>query len=202
MYQVSDDLLIQVAEGKNVIKSHEYTALFEANQIIEQAKQVAAQIHQDAQAEYEAQRIQGYEDGKDAVIKRYAEDLQSYQIDVNNRLDQLEGTLAEVAMSINRRILGEKPPQDVLYGLVTQALKDYRKKVEIKVLVNPAMVELVEARLKDYVERHPFVVYVSIGSDASLSTTACIVDSGSDFIPVNLEEQLAIIEEKLKQIPS
>jgi type III secretion protein L len=136
---------------------------------------------------YESERARGYEDGKAEATKLITETT----LKVDRFLQSIEPQVAQLAMSVVNRVLGNFDTRDLVAAAAAHAIADLRREKRLTVTVHPDVVDSVAkefARLgvKDRME-------VTIEGNPTLDRTACIIASDLAVIDASVQTQLAAI---------
>jgi type III secretion protein L len=145
-----------------------------------QAEEVASRL-------YEAERARGYEDGKAEATKLITETT----LKVDRFLQSIEPQVAQLAMSVVSRVLGNFDTRDLVAAAAAHAIGDLRREKRLTVSVHPDVVESVSREfdrlgVKDRME-------VTIEGNPTLDPTACIIASDLAVIDASIKTQLTAI---------
>jgi len=145
-----------------------------------QAEEVASRL-------YEAERARGYEDGKAEATKLIAETT----LKVDRFLQSIEPQVAQLAMSVVSRVLGNFDTRDLVAAAAAHAIVDLRREKRLTVTVHPDVVDSVSKEfarlgLSGRIE-------VTIEGNPALDRTACIIASDLAVVDASIQTQLAAI---------
>ena len=222
IYPLEKSKMQKEAGEKEDASSLRVNAEAEANEIIEDAKQMYLKIINEAN--YEAERIKGealqvaedlrrneqergYEEGyaagyregrsiADSIIAE-AEEIRSY-LDMrrSNLCQELEEQVVDLLVSAARKVIGQELIQnkDMIYSLIRQALEKcaFRNKITIK--VSPEDYDYVAANKNRIYNLVEGLSEFEIQPDASLSQGGCLVETPSGEINSSVEVQLKEME--------
>ncbi len=136
---------------------------------------------------YESERARGYEDGKAEATKLIAETT----LKVDRFLQSIEPQVAQLALSVVNRVLGNFDTRDLVAAAAAHAIGDLRREKRLTVTVHPDVVDSVSkefARLG--VSK---LMEVTIEGNPTLDPAACIIASDLAVIDASIKTQLTAI---------
>ena len=181
------------------------TANNEAQRIIEEAKLKAQQ-------EYENIKQQGYNDGfakgeQDGLAKfqndskealKSLETLASSQFDIKkNIIDSASIDILELVTAIADKICHIKFDSKVLYKITLDAIKLLNDKENITIIVNPLLVDNINAISGDFKEEFSKLQSIKIIEDSSVSPDGVIVETMSTRLDSRISVQIAQIAQNM-----
>jgi type III secretion protein L len=175
----------------SVINARDVKAWRDAFEFVNEAeKQIAEEKRQAEEAAshlYASERARGYEDGKAEATRLITETT----LKVDRYLKSIEPQVAQLAMSVIHRVLGNFDTRDLVAAAAGHAVADLRREKQLTVTVHPDAVdsvskELTRLGLSSRIE-------VSVEGNASLEPTACIVASDLAVVDASIQTQLAAI---------
>jgi type III secretion protein L len=136
---------------------------------------------------YAAERARGYEDGKAEATRLITETT----LKVDRYLKSIEPQVAQLAMSVVQRVLGNFDTRDLVAAAAGHAVADMRREKQLTVTVHPGAVdsvskELTRLGLTGRVE-------VTVEGNPSLDPTACIIASDLAVVDASIQTQLTAI---------
>jgi type III secretion protein L len=136
---------------------------------------------------YEAERARGYEDGKAEATRLITETT----LKVDRYLKSIEPQVAQLAMSVVQRVLGNFDTRDLVAAAAGHAVADMRREKQLTVTVHPDAVdsvskELTRLGLSGRIE-------VSVEGNPSLDPAACIIASDLAVVDASIQTQLTAI---------
>ncbi len=175
----------------SVLNARDVKAWQDAFEFLNEAeKQIADQKKQAEEAAsslYAAERARGYEDGKAEATSLIAETT----LKVDRYLQSIETQVAQLAMSVVHRVLGNFDTRDLVAAAAGQAIADLRREKRLTVTVHPDAVDSISkefARL-GLTGR----IEATIEGNPSLDPTACIIASDLAVIDASIKTQLTAI---------
>ena len=175
----------------SVINARDVKAWRDAFEFLNEAeKQLAEEKKQAEEAAshlYASERARGYEDGKAEATRLVTETT----LRVDRYLQSIEPQVAQLAMSVVHRVLGNFDTRDLVAAAAGQAIADLRREKRLTVTVHPDSVdavskELARIGLSDRLE-------VLVEGNPSLEPTACIIASDLAVVDASIQTQLAAI---------
>lgn len=175
----------------SVLNARDVKAWQDAFEFLNHAeKQIAEQKTEAEEAAsrlYESERARGYEDGKAEATKLITETT----LKVDRFLQSIEPQVAQLAMSVVQRVLGNFDTRDLVAAAAAHAIEDLRREKRLTVTVHPDVVDSVSkefARLG--VSKR---MEVTIEGNPTLDPTACIIASDLAVIDASVKTQLTAI---------
>lgn len=184
----------QPADGPttgSVLNARDVKAWQDAFEFLNHAEKKIAeektQAEEAASRLYEAERARGYEDGKAEATKLITETT----LKVDRFLQSIEPQVAQLAMSVVQRVLGNFDTRDLVAAAAAHAIADLRREKGLTVSVHPDVVDSVSREfarlgLSGRIE-------VTIEGNPSLDRTACIIASDLAVVDASVQTQLAAI---------
>jgi len=184
----------QPADGPttgSVLNARDVKAWQDAFEFLNHAeKQIAeekTQAQEAASRLYEAERARGYEDGKAEATKLITETT----LKVDRFLQSIEPQVAQLAMSVVQRVLGNFDTRDLVAAAAAHAIADLRREKGLTVTVHPDVVDSVS---KEFVRLGlSGRIEVTIEGNPSLDRTACIIASDLAVVDASVQTQLAAV---------
>jgi type III secretion protein L len=175
----------------SVLNARDVKAWQDAFEFLNQAeKQIADQKTEADEAAsrlYESERARGYEDGKAEATRIVTETT----LKVDRFLQSIEPQVAQLAMTVVNRVLGNFDTRDLVAAAAAHAVADLRREKRMTVTVHPDVVDHVSrefARLG--VSK---LMEVTIEGNPTLDPTACIIASDLAVIDASIKTQLTAI---------
>jgi type III secretion protein L len=153
-------------------------------------KQIAdekTQAEEAASRLYESERSRGYEDGKAEATRLVTETT----LKVDRFLQSIEPQVAQLAMSVVNRVLGNFDTRDLIAAAAAHAIADLRREKGLTVSVHP---DVVDSVTKEFARLGlSGRIEVTIEGNPSLDRTACIIASDLAVVDASIQTQLAAI---------
>jgi len=182
----------------SVLSSREAKAWEDAFKFLDEAQKQLAEERKQAQEAasrlYAAERTRGYEEGKARGALEATRLLTETTVRADRYLQSIEQQVAELAMGIVRRVLGDLDVRNLVAVAAAQAVVDLRREKSLTVTVHPEAVERVRAALAD-ISLASLVgrVDVTVEADPTFDRTACVVASNFAVVDASIETQLTAI---------
>lgn len=195
--------IIDVAENKSNIIIQ--TANTEAQRIIEEARNRAQQ-------EYEAIKQQGYNEGfakgeQDGLLKfqndaeeglKALETLASASFDTKkNIIDSASIDIVELVATIADKVCHTKFDTKILYKITLDAIKKLNDKESITIIVNPLLVDRINALSEHFKQDIKNLQSIKIIEDNSVSPDGVIVETLNTRLDSRISTQISEIAEKM-----
>ena len=175
----------------SVLNARDVKAWQDAFEFLNHAeKQIAEQkteAEETASRLYESERVRGYEDGKAEATKLITETT----LKVDRFLQSIEPQVAQLAMSVVNRVLGNFDTRDLVAAAAAHAIVDLRREMRLTLTVHPHVVycAYTEFARLGFSKR----MEVTIEGNPTLDPTACIIASDLAVIDASVKTQLAAI---------
>ncbi len=174
--------------------------LYDANEIIDKSRELAAQIEQKAKEDYDKRYLEGYEVGKAEGKGEYTQKIMEMVLAQVDSLEGLERQLVDVVINSLTKILGEIDADELIIRVVRKALSAVRGEKRILVRVSLQDEPVVREDLK------PFLLsadgrsgYIEVLGDTNLKRGDCILETQMGVVEAGLASQLKILTETLKE---
>lgn len=181
-----------------------------AQQLVLDARQEAARILADAQAQatkwrqdaYQGGYLEGQESAQaewEARLKQAA-DLLNGSIEARHALfTQSEGEVVRLAIEIARKVVHKELELDpqLVAGMAKEALKHLGSRTHIRIHLNPNDIPVLEARMK---ELTPLAREIELVADDGITPGGCLVEGSSGRVDARIETQIATIEAGLLSV--
>lgn len=182
---------------KKVIKATEYAAYVDALTIIEEAKNRASMIVEDAKNIYESEKKRGYEDGMQAGKEEISRSMLDFAAKSVENFAKLEEDVVKLVTQALRRIIGEIDDKTLIINVVKNALKVVRNQKQVAIKLSPGQVADVRDKLASILGDSGGVNYVDIAADPRLPDGSCIIETEIGVVDASVEVQLAAIEKSM-----
>lgn len=195
--------IISAAENKSQIITQ--TANTEADRIIEDARKKGDQ-------EYEQIKKQAYDEGfqkgqEDGLAKfqndaaeglKSLETLASSSFDMKkNIIDSATRDIVELVAAIADKVCHQKFDSEILHKITVDAIKQLHDKENITIIVNPKLVDNINALVSDFKNEIPKLQTVKILEDSSLSPDGVIVETPDTRLDSRISSQIGEITQKM-----
>ncbi|MDR0361996.1 MAG: HrpE/YscL family type III secretion apparatus protein [Planctomycetota bacterium] len=185
--------------GTAVLKAGEYGILADANEILALAESRKREIAARAEADAEAERRRGYEDGVNEGKAEVAGRMFETMAASVEHLSGMEATLVDLVMRSLRTVLGTFDREELVVDTVRHALRLVRDEKRVVLRIAIADADCVTRRLDEIVKRYPGMGRVDLVPDASLPPGGCVMETEIGVIDASLDRQLAMIESAFRR---
>lgn len=176
-----------------IIRARETQAWQDGFQFLASARNEAEQLNADARLCYANEFAQGYEDGKAEGAVEAAKLLSDVALKVDRYLESVEVEVADLALEIVRRVLGEFEPDVLVAKAARQAIWDLRRSKYLKLSVHPVAASAVRDQLDDILIDSDLGLNIEIESNAGLDEGACTITTDASVVDASLNAQLGAI---------
>lgn len=177
-----------------VLRAADYTALVQAQALLDEARAQADAILAGAQEAFEAERRRGYEDGKQEALLDQAEKMIETVGRTVDYFAGVENEMVDLVMSAVRKVVDGFDDRDKVMIVVRNVLAVVRNQKHMTLRLNPDEVEVVRARINDILAEYPGIGYLDLMADARLAQGACILESEIGMVEASLEGQIAALQ--------
>ncbi len=193
-------LQARIAPGQRVIRAADVAAWGEAEALLASARQQADAIIARAEAELEAERRRGYDEGQAEAQMEQAEKM----IDtVGRTIDyfaRVEGDMVALVMAAVRKIIDGFDDAERVLIVVKNALSVVRNQKQMTLRLHPQQVDVVRSRVNDLLAAYPGVGYLDIVGDGRLSMESCILESEIGLVEASIEGQIKALEGAFQKV--
>lgn len=189
----------------------------EADAIIQKAKNEAAQIVADAQAEREKQKNDAYNEGFEAghkegfdkgsaevdrLIERMHKMLDAVMQRREEILSDTESQIVELVILMARKVIKilSENQKNVIMANTLAALKKVKTRGEVTLRVNLEDVKLTTANVDEFIKHVENIKGITILEDSSVERGGCIVETDFGAIDARISSQLTELENKILEV--
>lgn len=196
---------LQMLSERRVLKEHEYSALLDANSIVNTAKKEAERIVADAQARKEQVLRQGYDEGFARGEREGAERAFSATLDTAHALALSRRKMADMVVRGLRELVGEFTRERIFELALKRIDAFVHDEAFLVVRVAPDSVEAMKQAVANHREAMANEAHahadaaamraqaVRVVADASLDNRDCIVETPAGSIDARLSTQIDAI---------
>ena len=193
MFRLNIDT-IQPSAGTKIIKSAELGPLFEANALLDVAREKAAEMEKAALEAYEEKRQEGYRDGLEEGKLEHSEKMLETILTSVEFIENIEHTLVNVVTQAIRKIIGEMDDRERIVAIVRNALNVVRGQQKVTVRVAPVDEEAVLKAMAAMTSTSSGNAFLTVVADARLEKDSCILESELGVVDASLSTQLKALE--------
>lgn len=162
-----------------------------------QAWQDGFQFLKAAKEAHEAERARGYAEGRAAGLQSAAQIVTETTLGADAYLASAQPQIAELALSIARRVMGDMAPADQVARAAANAINDFRREKALRIAVHPQTVDAVRKAVTARLAETGLDLRIEIEADPSLAPDACFVRSPFADVEVSVNAQLDCIAKAL-----
>ncbi|MAM59300.1 MAG: HrpE/YscL family type III secretion apparatus protein [Salinicola sp.] len=185
--------------GKVILRAEEAEAWIDGYAFLDRARRQAADQERALGEARDAAYAEGFEAGRRAGETQAARLLATTRDDVDRYLARLEPALAELALDLVRRLLGEFDEAELVARCVRQALREWRQAHRIRIRVAPSLEAPVAALLS---EEPPATGDYEVEADAQLGPGQCLLVSPVAVMDIGVDSQLDVLRQALLDAPA
>jgi type III secretion protein L len=187
---------IHTATEEKIIPKEEYSLLLEGKEIIEKAKKDAKDLHANTQEECKELRKQAKEEGFAEGLALFNEQLLFFDSELKKIRHETTQAVIPLALKAAKKIVGKEleiQPETIV-NIVIQALGPITQNHRIKIYVNKADRDILEAnksKIRDILEQ---VESLTILDRPDISPGGCIIETEAGIINATIENQWRSLE--------
>jgi type III secretion protein L len=170
---------LPAAPGVRFLRGREAAQWMEGYRFLEQARLAYASEH-----------ARGYAEGRAAGLADASAFLAETALKADRYLQSLETGVAELAMTIVRKVLGEFDSAELIARMTLQALAAFRNEKALTITVNPRAVPETSKALATHAKRLQFEFAYKIEGDPALPLSACVIATEFEVLEASLDGQL------------
>ncbi len=187
---------IHAATEEKVIPKDEYSVLLDAKAVLDKAKEDASTLRKKNQEECEELRKKAEEEGFQEGLERFNEQLLFFDSELKKLRHETTQAVIPLALKAAKKIVGkelETHPETIV-EIVMQALAPVTQSHRIKIYVNKAERELVEAskpKIRAILEQ---VESLTVLDRPDVAPGGCIIETEAGIINATIENQWRALE--------
>jgi type III secretion protein L len=190
---------IGAAPDSRLIRAEEWAAYCSARDIAAAAGEYAANLRREAEEAFAAEKQRGYEEGLRESRQEHAENILETVLKSIDYIEGLEKGIAGLVGDALRKILGEIPPDELIAGVVRQALTLVRGQKRVTLSVAPEDEPTVRSRTDELLRDYASIAFIDVVADGRLSRGACLLQSDMGVIDAGVETQIRAIIQTLEK---
>lgn len=180
---MADTTTLPKAPGVKIIRKADQAAWRDGYRLLAEAKQI-----------YENERARGYAEGREAGVGEASRLVVETAAKVDAYVSSLDAQVAELALEIVRRVLGEFDQTELVARAAVHALADFKREKALKITVHPNAEQRVMQVLSNNGAQQ---VTIQVETDAAVDEKACLIASEFSVVEATIETQLAAISKAL-----
>jgi type III secretion protein L len=188
---------VAVAPDSKILKRDEHAFIIDGQRILDAARREATLIRQQALAEAEIKRQEGFQLGQEEGKAQIAEHIVECMGQSAAYFSKVEDVMVDLVMRAVRSVIGEMNQHDVIEKIVRRALESTRNETNVTVRVAPAQADWLKSRLATIMQTFPKIQFLDDQADSRLSENGCVLETEIGVVDATLENQLKAIEKAL-----
>jgi type III secretion protein L len=184
-----------------VVKAADLRLLREATEVLEKAREHAAEVNDSLGRVEEEARSRGESLGLEEGRREAAVQHWKTVLSTVSYLGKIEDALIRTVTDSLRRIVMEIPPQERIVQLVGRALQDLSAVQKVVVNVHPDDVRVVTSEVNALEPSLPAGVVIEVRQRPDLSPGSCLLETPLGVVDASLEAQLQAMHESLSVHP-
>ncbi|MDR6993163.1 FliH/SctL family protein [Luteimonas sp. 3794] len=182
-----------------IVRAAEWQSLGELDTLLARVNA----LHEEAQAEVQKAREQGYAEGFAEGLERVKQQMTEQLASLNERrarvLGDAAGRIGDLACAIVARIAPDFEASKVVPALVMRAVESAQAEQFLMIRVHPDARAGVEQGLGAVRQAHPGVGVIELVDDESLDPLSCVVVSEAGEVRAGVSQQIEAIRTALAQ---
>nr|WP_280528895.1 hypothetical protein [Aureimonas jatrophae] len=168
--------------------------------LVAAAEQRAAAIEASAADAFEAERRRGYEDGLAAARLEATERLLAESLTLDQRLDEVEGELADLVMQGVRKLVAEFDERAKAESMMRAALAQMRREKKAELRVSRAQLGELRAVAERVRAEFPELQLVDVLGDDTLQSPNVVVETAIGRVEGDLGRAVGDLERALRGV--
>lgn len=193
-------LVLGIDPACKVVRADELREMRAAHEVIALANAQADAILQEAREEFEAERVRGFEQGKEEARLEQAELMIENVSRTVDYFSKVEGRMVDLVMQAVRKIVDDFDEKERVLITVRSVLSVVRNQKHMTLRLNPQQVQTVQGRVNEILAAYPGVGYVDIVADSRLKADACILESDIGLVEASMEGQLEALRKAFHKV--
>lgn len=186
-----------LAPGTQVVRRQDWLTWREANAVLDEAKELAKTIAQEAHEAFERERQRGYEQGLAQARAEQAAHMAEQAARAGHFHERIEAGVADLVLSALSRLVEGLDVRDRAAAIVSNVLQAARQPTRLVLRTAPAQVVAVRHYLEQVQQAGGGVVDVM--PDPRLADDACVAECDLGLVEASLSSQLEAIGRVLRE---
>ncbi|MES2596710.1 MAG: HrpE/YscL family type III secretion apparatus protein [Verrucomicrobiota bacterium] len=188
---------VAVAPDSKILKRDEHAFIIDGQRILDAARHEATLIRQQALAEAETKRQEGFQQGQEEGKAQIAEHIVECMGQSAAYFSKVEDVMVDLVMRAVRSVIGEMDKHDLIEKIVRRALESTRNENHVTVRVAPGQADWLKSRLATIMQAFPKIQFLDVQADSRLAENGCVLETEIGVVDATLETQLKAIEKAL-----
>lgn len=183
-----------VAGGTHVVPAAAFAAIETAEQLVAAAEAEAARIRGEAVAVFEAEKRRGYAEGLKEVQLEAVGRLIEETAELDRGLAGVEGDLTRLVVAAVKTLMSDFDDVTRAESVVKASLAHMRREKRAELLVPPALVEPMRARMAAILAEFPDIELVEVLADTTLTGAQIVLQSPIGRVDGDLAGRIDALE--------
>ncbi len=182
----------QPPKRKQIIEREVVGATKEARRIVAEAEAEALRIVEEAKHEAQETHQRGFEEGREAGLAQYTQEIAGALMKIQKMEQQLEGEYIGLLIECVEKVIGGelRINPEAIVGVVCTALRDARQQREIIVRVHPEDAEVLRKHQNKLLQVLARANSVDVREDPTCRRGGCVIVTELGTIDASLDRQL------------
>lgn len=180
----------RISTRDTVLRHEDLQAWVDAQALLEHARQEAAAIVAGAQDAFEAERVKGYAEGREAALLDQSEKMIETVGRTVDYFASVENEMIDLVMQAVRRVVDGFDDKERVMIVVRNALAVVRNQKQMTLRLHPDQVDVVREQVNGLLALYPGIGYLDIVADGRLGKGACILESEIGMVEASLDGQV------------
>lgn len=191
--------MVRPSQGK-ILPKEQFAEWVDATKLEQELQNEKISLKKAAEAAKQQAIETGHQQGFDAGLKKWANQLADLQNQINRLHDQVSAALVPVTLAAVKRIIGKTLEEDpnTFIEIIRTTMKSIAQHRKITIFVNKGDLQRIEEQknhLKSVFDR---VDTFSIVPREDIPSDQCTIESEGGILSVNLNQQLQALEMALR----
>lgn len=183
-----------VTSGSRIVKGKDIVIVAQTAEILQGLQDRVRDIKQRSVQDYEQERTRGYEEGLLAAKEEWAQRLAVAQAARHQTLKDIAPTLVDIVLDAVTVILKNTSPQQLMASAIESVTDLIKQARWARLRVHPQQADAARLMLDSMAQQSSAGLdWVTVISDVSLATDACIFETDVGIADASLSVQLAAI---------
>ncbi len=194
------ELGFRLPQLSGVIRATKANEFAEAHDIVAIAKAKAAQIMEDAEAQFEIERQRGFEEGHNKANISAIERLLLEEETLESSLAEIEQSLVRLVLASVRKIIHDFSDVALAEALIHSGLGKIRREKRVQLRVPDALTDEMKSRIDSFVAAFPQIEFIEVVEDPVLMPPNIVIETSFGRIDCNIDDKLNELIASLAQV--
>lgn len=187
---------VHMATDEKILSTEEYSTLMDAHEILEKAKEDAEALARENEIEGEKLREKKQKEGFEEGLSRFNEHILYFEQELKKIRHEMHLSILPLALKAAKKIVGKElqTHPETIVDIVLQALVPVTQNHRVKIFINKADKEILEAHRPQIRKILEQLESLSIQERADVSPGGCIIETETGIINATIENQWRALE--------